>query len=67
MLRGWTAQFLPSVLHEPCGPTPVLGVQGIATYAWFSMLKKPDFNPIPGFHGSTSRFGLGLRTLVQSW
>ena len=63
MLRVWTARFLPPVLHEPCGPTLVLGVHGIATYARFSMLKKPDFNPVPSFYGPTSRSSLGLKTL----
>ena len=37
-----------------CGPTPVLGVHGIATYAPFSLLKKPDFNLVPDFHNPTS-------------
>ena len=44
-----------------CGPTPVLGVHEIATYAQFPMLKKPDFNLILGFYGPTSRSGLGLK------
>ena len=39
MPRGWTTQFLPPVLHEPCSPTPILGVHIIATYAQFSILK----------------------------
>ena len=51
MLRGWIAQFLPPILHELCGPTPVLGVHGIATYVRFSMFKKPDFNLVSDFHG----------------
>ena len=63
MLRGWTAWFLPPVLHEPCGPIPILGVHEIATYARFSMLKKLDFNLIPGFHGPTSWFSPGLKTV----
>ena len=64
MLRGWTVWFLPSVLHESCGPTPILGVHGITTYAQFSMLKKPNSNLVPGFHGSTSRSGPSLRILI---
>ena len=48
-----------------CDPTLVLGVHEIATYAWFFMLKKPDFNPILGFYGLTSRFGLDLKTLKK--
>ena len=59
----WTARFLPPVLHEPCNPTPILGVHRIATYTRFSMLKKLDFNPVPDFHGLTSRSSPGLRTL----
>ena len=47
-----------------CGPTPVLGVHGIITYARFSLLKKPDFNPVPIIHGSTSWFDPGLKTLI---
>ena len=54
LLRGWIAWFLPPVLQELCGPTLVLGFHGIATYAQFFMLKKPNFNPVPDFHGSTS-------------
>ena len=65
MLRGWTARFLPLVLHELCSPTSVLGVHGIATYARFFILKKPDFNSVLGFHGPTSRFGLGLKTMIK--
>ena len=48
-----------------CDPTPVLGVHRIATYARFSMLKKLDFNLIPGFYGPTSRSSLGLKTLKK--
>ena len=66
MLRGWTARFLPPVLHEPCGPTPVLGVHGIVTYARFSKLKKPDFNPVLDFHGPTFWAGLSLKTVPNS-
>ena len=47
-----------------CGPTPVLGVHEIVTYAPFSMLKKPYFNPVLNFNGSTSWFGPGLKTLI---
>ena len=49
-----------------CDPTPVLGVHRIATYAQFSMLKKLDFNLIPGFYGPTSRSSLGLKTLKKN-
>ena len=66
MLRGWTTRFLPSVLHEPCSPTPVSGVHGIATYAWFFMLKKSNFNLILNFHDSNSQSGPSLRTLINS-
>lgn len=61
---------MPPVLHESCGPTPVLGVHGFATYAQFFMLKKPDFNLVPGFpdltfrSGPASRSGPGLKTVV---
>ena len=66
LLKGWTAQFLPPDLHESYGPTQVLGVHGIVTYAWFSMLKKLNFNLIFGFHGPTSRSDPGLRTLQKT-
>ena len=46
-----------------CGPTLVLGVHEIATYAWFSMLKKPDFNLVPGFYDPTSWSGLQLHQM----
>ena len=46
-----------------CGPTPVLGVQGIATYALFFMLKKLVFIPVPDFHGPTSQSSPILRTM----
>ena len=45
--KGWTTRFLPPVLHEPCGPTLILGVHGIDTYAQFFILKKPYFNLAP--------------------
>ena len=45
------------------GPTPVLGVHGIATYARFFMLKKPVFISVPSFHSPTSRSGPVLRTI----
>ena len=48
-----------------CGPTLVLGVHEIATYAQFSMLKKPNFNPIPGFYGPTSQSSPILKTVLQ--
>ena len=47
-----------------CGPTPVLGVHGIVTYARFFMLKKLIFIPVIGFHGPTSRSGPVLRTML---
>ena len=47
-----------------CGPTPVLGVHGIATYAQFFMLKKLVFISVPNFHGPTSRSGPVLRTMI---
>ena len=65
MLRGWTSRFLPLVLHGLCNPTPILRVHGIATYARFSMLKKLNFNPVPGFHGLTSRSNPGLKTVPK--
>ena len=61
MLRGWTARFLTGSY----GPTPVLEVHGIATYAQFFMLKKPIFIPVLGFHGLTSRSGPVLRTMIR--
>ena len=48
------------------GPTPVLGVHGIATYARFFMLKKPVFIPVSDFHGLTSWSGPVLRTMRMS-
>ena len=48
------------------GPTPVLGVHGIATYARFFMLKKPVFIPVFDFHGPTSWSGPVLRTMRMS-
>ena len=63
------ARFLLPVLHEPCGPTLVLGVHEIAIYARFgrfSMLKKPNFNSVLGFCSLTSQSGLGLRALLTS-
>ena len=54
LLRGYTTQFLQLVLHESCSPTPILRVHEIATYTRFSMLKKSNFNPVPGFHGLIS-------------
>ena len=65
MLRGWTSRFLPPVLHGLCNPTPILRVHGIATYARFFMLKKLNFNPVPGFHGPTSRSNPGLKTVPK--
>ena len=47
------------------GLTPVLGVYRIATYARFFMLKKPIFILVPDFHGSTSRSGPVLRTMLS--
>ena len=67
MLRGWTSRFLPLVLHESCGPTSVLGIHEIATYAQFSMLKKGDFNPVFSFHGTTFQSGPGLKTVELRW
>ncbi|KAK9996699.1 hypothetical protein SO802_021385 [Lithocarpus litseifolius] len=37
--RGWTARFMPPVLHEPYGPTPVHAVHGIIRIGRFSVLK----------------------------
>ena len=59
-------QFLLPVLHEPCSPTLVLRVHEISIYAQFSMLKKPNFNPVLGFRNPTSQSGLGLRALLTS-
>ena len=67
--KGLAARFLLPVLHEPCGPTLVLGVHEIAIYARFerfSMLKKPNFNSVLGFCSLTSQSGLGLRALLTS-
>ena len=47
------------------GPTPVLGIYEIATYAQFFMLKKPVFIPIFDFHDPTSRSDPVLRTMVK--
>ena len=49
-----------------CGPTPGLGVHRIATYARFSMFKKPNFNPVPDFHGPTSQSGPVLKTMITN-
>ena len=49
-----------------CGPTSVLGVHGITTYAWFFMFKKSVFIPAPDFHGPTSWSGPVSRTVVIS-
>ena len=67
MLRGWTARFLPPGSAWTDGPTLVLGVHKIASYARFSILKKPNFNPILDFYGPTSQSGLSLRTLILWW
>ena len=47
-----------------CGPTPVLGVHEIATYAQFFMLKKPVFISVLGFYDLTSRSGPILETML---
>ena len=57
---------MPLVLHEPCDPTPVLGVHKIATYTRFSILKKLDFNPVLDFFGPTSWSGPSLKTMFES-
>ena len=51
------------------GPTPVLGVHRISTFARFFMLKKPVFIPVPDFHGLTSRSGPVLRIMyyIIAW
>ena len=51
------------------GPTPVLGVHGIATYARFFMLKKPIFIPVLGFHSPISQSSPVLRTMlnIEEW
>ena len=46
------------------GPTPILGVHGIATYDLFFMLKKPIFILVFGFHGPIPRSGPILRTTL---
>ena len=50
--------------HGSCSPTTVLGVHKIATYGRFSMLKKQDFNSVPGFHNPTFWSGPSLKTLL---
>ena len=51
------------------GPTPVLGVHRISTFARFFMLKKPVFIPVPDFHGLTSWSGPVLRIMyyIIAW